>query len=48
MTQHESHYYEVRAGMLRRYSFAPMSQTVRVLQAIVHEHYDRSGMSIQL
>lgn len=44
MSQYENHYYEVRAGILRRYSFAPMSQTVRVLQAIVHEGYDRVDM----
>lgn len=43
MTQFEKHYYEARAGMLRRFSFAPMSQTVKVLQVIVHEGYDRAG-----
>lgn len=43
MANFEKHYYEIRAGMLRRRSFAPMSQTVKVQQVFVHEQYERRG-----
>lgn len=46
MAHFEKHYYEIRAGMLRRHSFAPMSQTVKVQQVFVHEQYDRRGSII--
>ncbi|KAK2585023.1 hypothetical protein KPH14_008548 [Odynerus spinipes] len=38
------HYYEVQAGMLRRFSFSPMAQsrTARVL--VIHPNYDPSTM----
>lgn len=44
MAKYQKHYYEVRAGMLRRYSYSPMSQTIKVLQAVVHENYDKADM----
>lgn len=44
MSHYDQHYFEIRAGMLRRHSFAPMSQTVKVQQAIVHKQYDRHDM----
>lgn len=44
LSHFNQHYFEIRAGMLRRFSFAPMSQTVKVQQAIVHEQYDRHDM----
>lgn len=43
MAKFTEHYYEIRAGMLRRYSYSPMTQTVHVLSVAVHEHYDRIG-----
>lgn len=39
------YYYEVRAGMLRRFSYSPMSQTVAVAYVVEHENYNKLGMS---
>jgi hypothetical protein len=38
------HYFEVQAGMLRRFSFSPAEQTQAVLHIVLHDHYDRSDM----
>ncbi|KAK6628111.1 hypothetical protein RUM44_010593 [Polyplax serrata] len=40
MQQYWKHYYEVRGGMLRRFSFSPMEQVRVVADVIVHENYD--------
>lgn len=37
----EEHYYEVRAGMLRRKSFAPMTQIVKISHVYPHPEYER-------
>ncbi|XP_044743692.1 serine protease nudel [Chrysoperla carnea] len=42
------HYYEVQAGMLRRFSFSPMEQIRSVEYVIVHQSYDRSSMKNDL
>lgn len=38
------HYFEVQAGMLRRFSFSPAEQTQSVLHIVLHDYYDRSDM----
>ncbi|KAJ4432273.1 hypothetical protein ANN_20891 [Periplaneta americana] len=38
------HYFEVQAGMLRRFSFSPAEQTQPVEHVILFERYDRSDM----
>lgn len=43
VADYTEHYYEIRAGMLRRFSYSPMSQTVKVVRIVVHENYDRVG-----
>lgn len=43
VADYTDHYYEIRAGMLRKYSYSPMSQTVKVVRIVVHENYDRLG-----
>ncbi|GLG94778.1 Serine proteinase stubble [Gryllus bimaculatus] len=40
----ETHFYEVRAGLLRRSSFSPMEQQRAVAFVVAHEHYDRADM----
>ncbi|EZA50647.1 Serine protease nudel [Ooceraea biroi] len=40
MTEYEKHYYEVEAGVLRRYSFSPMVQLRKAMFVIVHPNYD--------
>ncbi|XP_021924195.1 uncharacterized protein LOC110831956 [Zootermopsis nevadensis] len=42
------HYFEVQAGMLRRFSFSPAEQTQTVLHIVLHDHYDRSDMKNDL
>lgn len=39
------YYYEVRAGILRRFSYSPMSQIVSVAHVVEHEHYSKKGTS---
>lgn len=39
-----NHYFEVQAGMLRRFSFSPAEQTQAVLHIVLHDQYDRSDM----
>lgn len=39
------HYYEIRAGILRRFSYSPMSQTITVAHVVEHENYNRRGMT---
>ncbi|KAG7203877.1 hypothetical protein KM043_017931 [Ampulex compressa] len=41
---HAGHYYEVQAGMLRRYSFSPMGQSRRVRYTVLHPRYDGQDM----
>lgn len=36
-------YYEVRAGILRRFSYSPMSQIVTVAYVVEHENYNKLG-----
>jgi Trypsin/Low-density lipoprotein receptor domain class A len=40
----ENHYYEVRAGILRRASYSPMAQIVKVTHVLRHENYERATM----
>jgi hypothetical protein len=40
----KSHFYEIRAGMLRRSSFSPQSQITHATHAIPHENYDPHTM----
>ncbi|KAK9505602.1 hypothetical protein O3M35_009614 [Rhynocoris fuscipes] len=37
----QSFYYEVSAGMLRRYSFSPQEQIRKVIKIVVHEGYNQ-------
>lgn len=39
----EKSYYEIQAGLLRRYSFAPEVQIIKVTNVIVNERFDRFG-----
>lgn len=41
-------YYEVRAGILRRFSYSPMSQTVTVAYVVEHENYNKLGTLLLL
>lgn len=47
-TSFSQHYYEIQAGVLRRYSFAPMEQTRTVVNIIIHEKYVQSVMQNDL
>lgn len=38
------HYYEVQAGMLRRFSFSPQEQTRPVTHVVLHSLYNRVKM----
>lgn len=40
-----SHFYEIRAGILRRSSFSPQSQITSVTHAIPHENYEPHTMA---
>lgn len=40
----ENHYYEIRAGLLRRLSHSPMTQVSKVSHVIRHPEYERSSM----
>ena len=40
----ENHYYEVRAGVLRRSSYSPQVHITKVTHVIRHEDYQRSTM----
>ncbi|XP_037043608.1 serine protease nudel-like isoform X2 [Bradysia coprophila] len=44
VAKYNHYYYEVRAGMLRRFSYSPMSQTVAVAFVAEHENYNRLDM----
>ncbi|KAL0275641.1 UNVERIFIED_CONTAM: hypothetical protein PYX00_003439 [Menopon gallinae] len=45
-TEHyNNHYYEIRSGMLRRFSYSPMEQIRAVSDVVVHEKYNRTIMS---
>ncbi|KAL3276424.1 hypothetical protein HHI36_011809 [Cryptolaemus montrouzieri] len=37
-------YYEVQAGILRRFSYSPMEQTRWVVAAIAHDNYDKTNL----
>ncbi|XP_046988691.1 serine protease nudel [Schistocerca americana] len=45
---YERHFYEVQAGMLRRFSFSPHEQTARVSAVVVHPRYARRTMTSDL
>lgn len=45
VAKYYSYYYEIRAGMLRRFSYSPMSQIVTVAYAVAHENYNTLGIS---
>lgn len=40
----KTYYFEVQAGMLRRFSFSPAEQTQPVSRIVLHDRYDRSDM----
>lgn len=40
----ENHYYEVRAGFLRRSSYSPMTHITKVTHVIRHEDYEQATM----
>lgn len=42
------YYYEVEAGILRRFSFSPMQQTRFVTHVITHNAYDRAHLQNDL
>lgn len=42
-TKAQRHYYEVYAGLLRRFSYAPEVQISKVIAVIVNEGFDRNG-----
>lgn len=42
------HFYEIQAGILRRFSYAPMEQIRVVTQVIGHQAYDRQDMTNDL
>ena len=44
--RYTDHYYEVRAGLVRRFSFSPQEQTREVAQVIVHDLYNRAVMPV--
>lgn len=44
VSKFDQHYYEIRAGILRRFSYSPMSQIVTVADVVEHENYNRLGM----
>ncbi|XP_039277235.1 serine protease nudel [Nilaparvata lugens] len=44
LCRYKHHYYEMQAGVLRRFSFSPMEQTRRVAEVVMHEGYVRSVM----
>lgn len=42
------HYYEIRVGMLRRFSFSPQEQNHRVTHIIVNQNYNQRDMKDDL
>ncbi|XP_060875249.1 serine protease nudel isoform X2 [Metopolophium dirhodum] len=48
VNQYKKHFYEVQAGILRRFSFSPMEQSRIVTHAIIHTQYSRSTMENDL
>lgn len=45
VSRYQHYYYEVRAGILRRFSYSPTSQTITVAFIVDHENYNRLGIS---
>lgn len=45
VTNFTSKYYEIHAGMLRRYSFSPAVQTVTISHVVLHPDYHKSNMT---
>lgn len=48
MHRYKKHFYEIQAGILRRFSFSPMEQSRIVTHAIIHTQYSRSTMENDL
>nr|XP_018909286.1 PREDICTED: serine protease nudel [Bemisia tabaci]XP_018909287.1 PREDICTED: serine protease nudel [Bemisia tabaci]XP_018909288.1 PREDICTED: serine protease nudel [Bemisia tabaci] len=44
MQDYETHYFEIQAGVLRRFSFSPQRQIRYVTNVIVYENYNRVDM----
>ncbi|XP_046613613.1 serine protease nudel isoform X1 [Neodiprion virginianus] len=44
----EGHYYDIQAGMLRRFSFSPMEQSRKVSHVVMYPTYDRTVMKNDL
>ncbi|XP_072746689.1 serine protease ndl [Anoplolepis gracilipes] len=44
MEGYEKHYYEIQAGMLRRFSFSPMTQLRKARFVILHPDYESKNM----
>lgn len=47
-TKASSHYYEVHAGLLRRFSYAPEVQISKVIAVIVNNRFTLRGMNLFL
>lgn len=43
-SSYETHYFEIQAGVLRRFSFSPQRQIRYVTNVIVYENYNRVDM----
>ncbi|XP_063992625.1 serine protease nudel isoform X2 [Diachasmimorpha longicaudata] len=41
---HKTHFYEIQAGLLRRYSYSPMAQSRRARYIVPHPAYNRATM----
>ncbi|XP_050441670.1 serine protease nudel [Adelges cooleyi] len=48
VNQYQKHFYEVQAGILRRFSFSPMEQSRTVTHVIVHSLYSKATMKNDL
>ncbi|XP_015117186.1 serine protease nudel [Diachasma alloeum] len=42
---YKTHYYEIQAGLLRRYSYSPMAQSRRARYIVPHPAYNRATMA---
>lgn len=48
VAKYHQYYYEVRAGILRRFSYSPMSQTITVAYVAEHENYNKLGIEVSM
>ncbi|CAK9811280.1 Serine protease nudel [Anthophora plagiata] len=45
LDRYVGHYFEIQAGMLRRFSFSPMAQVRKARYTVIHPRYSSSDMS---